>query len=215
MEKRWDILGLGAVAVDDILYLERFPRPDEKMPVQATRRQGGGLTATALVAAARHGARSAYCARLGDDDLSQYSLGELEREGVDVATVQRTPRARPYHSVILVDAPSASRVILYNTAGVEEPDDEFVSEEMVAAARSVLIEVANLLGAYRDQLVVVGGWVPELLLPGGHVGSTDVDLALDHRHLDEGSYRTIREQLLGRGYRQGRIGRSGSAKRSS
>lgn len=76
--------------------------------------------------------------------------------------------------------------------------------EMVAAARSVLIEVSNLLGAYRDQLVVVGGWVPELLLPGGHIGSTDVDLALDHRHLDEGSYRTIRELLLGRGYRQGK-----------
>jgi hypothetical protein len=76
--------------------------------------------------------------------------------------------------------------------------------EMVAAARSVLIELSNLLGAFRDQIVVVGGWVPELLMPGGHVGSTDVDLALDHRHLDEGSYRTIRELLLGRDYRQGK-----------
>jgi len=75
--------------------------------------------------------------------------------------------------------------------------------EMVAAARSVLIEVSNLLGAFRDQIVVVGGWVPELLLPGGHVGSTDVDLALDHRHLDEGSYRTTR------------IGHCASAKPSS
>ncbi|OGQ88057.1 MAG: hypothetical protein A2289_20495 [Deltaproteobacteria bacterium RIFOXYA12_FULL_58_15] len=76
--------------------------------------------------------------------------------------------------------------------------------EMVTAARSVLIELSNLLGAFRDQIVVVGGWVPELLMPGGHVGSTDVDLALDHRHLDEGSYRTIRELLLGCDYRQGK-----------
>jgi len=55
------------------------------------------------------------------------------------------------------------------------------SEEQVAAAKSVLLELARLLGEYRDDMVVVGGWVPELLLPSHpkrHVGSIDVDLAL-------------------------------------
>lgn len=76
----------------------------------------------------------------------------------------------------------------------------------VEAARSVLIELCGLLGAYRDDIVVIGGWVPELLLAGGperHVGSTDVDLALNHRTLHEASYKTIQELLLARGYRQG------------
>jgi hypothetical protein len=30
------------------------------------------------------------------------------------------------------------------------------------AARAVLIEVLNALGAMRDEIVIVGGWVPEL-----------------------------------------------------
>ena len=48
-----------------------------------------------------------------------------------------------------------------------------------AASRAVLIEVANVLGAFREHLVVVGGWVPELLFPDkGHIGSLDVDLAV-------------------------------------
>lgn len=75
--------------------------------------------------------------------------------------------------------------------------------EAVAAARSVMIELAHLLGQYRQEIVIVGGWVPDLLLPDApvhHIGSTDVDLALDHRRLQEVGYRTIHELLVGRQY---------------
>ncbi len=78
--------------------------------------------------------------------------------------------------------------------------------EAVEAARSVMIELTRMLGEYRDGIVIVGGWVPELLL--GHVGqphtgSLDVDLALDHRALGEVGYKSILQILLLRGYRQG------------
>jgi len=75
----------------------------------------------------------------------------------------------------------------------------------VEAARSVLLELSRLLGAYREHLVLVGGWVPELLLPEAeprHVGSLDIDLALDHRKLADLEYRTIHELLKLRGYEQ-------------
>jgi hypothetical protein len=36
----------------------------------------------------------------------------------------------------------------------------------VNAARSVLLELSHLLGAYRSGIVIVGGWVPGLLFPG-------------------------------------------------
>jgi len=36
--------------------------------------------------------------------------------------------------------------------------------EAVEAARSVMLELIRLLGEYRDDLVIVGGWVPDLLL---------------------------------------------------
>jgi hypothetical protein len=60
------------------------------------------------------------------------------------------------------------------------------SADQVQAARSVLLELVHLLGEYRDDIVVVGGWVPQLILPPGptlQVGSIDVDLALNHRNL--------------------------------
>lgn len=36
----------------------------------------------------------------------------------------------------------------------------------VAAARAVMLELVRLVGEYRDDMVIVGGWVPELLLAG-------------------------------------------------
>jgi hypothetical protein len=46
------------------------------------------------------------------------------------------------------------------------------------------------------------GWVPELLITQSqhqHVGSIDVDIALDHRKLKEVGYKTILQLLLARG----------------
>lgn len=81
------------------------------------------------------------------------------------------------------------------------------SEELIDAARSVMLEVIRILGEYWEDMVVVGGWVPELLLTQAeerHIGSIDVDLALNHRRFDEDGYRTIMEHLLAHGYVQGK-----------
>ena len=78
--------------------------------------------------------------------------------------------------------------------------------EGVEAAHSVLIELVHLLGEYKDDIVLIGGWVPEVLLPhqsSGHVGSMDVDLALNHQKIQDAGYKMIQELLTSRGYEQG------------
>lgn len=73
--------------------------------------------------------------------------------------------------------------------------------ELVAAAKSVLLELTRILNEYRDDIVIIGGWVPELLF-GGHIGSLDIDLALDHIKLQEAGYKSIERILLSHGYRR-------------
>src|SRR5208282_4640318 len=73
----------------------------------------------------------------------------------------------------------------------------------VQASRAVLIEVMNVLGLYRDHLILVGGWVPGLLLPNrGHMGSLDVDLAVDVRGISQYQYDTILQRLIEADYKQ-------------
>jgi hypothetical protein len=73
----------------------------------------------------------------------------------------------------------------------------------VDACRGVLIEVLTILAKDLDKLAVVGGWVPELAFPNkGHIGSLDVDLALDARKLELLAYESIRRKLADAGYQQ-------------
>jgi hypothetical protein len=81
------------------------------------------------------------------------------------------------------------------------------SDRQVEAARRVLVDLGQVLAAFMDSLVVVGGWTPDLLLPEAdepHVGSIDVDLALDATKLAEGRYAELLKLLLAtKRYRKG------------
>ncbi len=99
-----DILGLGAVAVDDLLFLDEFPEPDSKMPDPAhgtpRRRPGrqprwwppGGWAGPATTPA-----------RIGDEELSRFIIAAFEAEGVSLRHLVQAARdaAVPFH--ILMD----------------------------------------------------------------------------------------------------------------
>jgi hypothetical protein len=73
------------------------------------------------------------------------------------------------------------------------------SPRQIEAARRVLVDVGQVLASFADCLVVVGGWTPDLLLPDAdepHVGSIDVDLALDTAKLNDGRYADLVKLLL-------------------
>ncbi|HEX9780625.1 MAG TPA: nucleotidyl transferase AbiEii/AbiGii toxin family protein [bacterium] len=87
---------------------------------------------------------------------------------------------------------------------------------VTSASRSVLVELMTALGAYRDALILIGGWAPYFLLerhqrpddPFAHVGSIDIDLVVDPRRVGDPQYATIVELLRARGYRPA-LGRRG------
>ena len=115
MTSLYDVVGLGCATVDDLLYIEGYPPADVKTRVIRSERQCGGLTATALVAAARFGAKCAYGGLLGDNDLSRYVRQALHADGID--TLVDVAGASPIHSTILVDTTVHTRNIFAEIVG--------------------------------------------------------------------------------------------------
>lgn len=79
------------------------------------------------------------------------------------------------------------------------------NQDQCIACQSVLVEVIHLLGDYTDDIAVIGGWVPSLLLPGAtetHVGTMDVDIAINGEHISSEAYTTIHKILLRSKYKQ-------------
>lgn len=89
----------------------------------------------------------------------------------------------------------------------EPRHEEDYSPRQIKAARRVLVDVGQVLASFVDCLVVVGGWTPDLLLADAeepHIGSIDVDLALDTAKLTEGRYAELLKLLLDtKRYRKG------------
>src|SRR5438105_12565656 len=112
--KSFDVLGLGAVAVDDFIYVERYPPPDSKARVLGRKRNCGGLAATALITAARLGARCAYAGVLGQDELSAFAFKCLGAEGVELSHLKRISSAGPVYSNVVVDQQSGTRNIFHD-----------------------------------------------------------------------------------------------------
>ena len=157
---RIDVLGLGAVAVDDMLFLDHFPLPDSKMAIRRAERRAGGNTGTALVAARRMGGSAAYAGALGSDELSRFVLDGLTAEGVDVGSLVRTGTARPFHSTILIDTRTQTRTILYNQDNVIGASDAGPPDEIIRGARTLLVDFVGVPGMVRAARVARAAGVP-------------------------------------------------------
>lgn len=88
------------------------------------------------------------------------------------------------------------------------PSKDEYPKDIVQACFSVLLEFFTYLKPYREYIVLIGGWVPFFLTEGKaeepHVGSVDIDLALDVHRIPESGYEDILTLLERRGYRPSR-----------
>jgi ribokinase len=160
VNKRWDVLGVGCTTVDDLLYVPAYPPAEAKVAVERQERQCGGLTATALVAAARQGARCAYAGALGDDALSAFVLEALRVEGIDVSTVAAHPSAAPIHSTIIVDRSTHTRTIFFRRPPVIGPLPTAPDEEQVRAARVLFVDHYGGVATVRVQELARAAAIP-------------------------------------------------------
>ena len=160
MVERYDVLGLGCTAVDDLIYVESYPAADSKVPIHRGERQGGGLTGTALVAAARMGARCQYAGGLGSDELSQFVQQRLRDEGIGLAHLDRRDDARPVHSVIIVDESRHTRTIFFDSAGAARARVDWPPDEVIRAARVLLVDHFGIEGMIRAARVARGAGIP-------------------------------------------------------
>ena len=81
----------------------------------------------------------------------------------------------------------------------------YYGDKEVNACKSVLLELVHLLGEIKDDMVIIGGWVPSFLFPQSkepHIGSLDIDIALNFKNIPDKTYHTILNAFLKRGYIQ-------------
>jgi hypothetical protein len=86
---------------------------------------------------------------------------------------------------------------------------EGYDSQMAVEARRMCLYLATILGDLIDEVVVVGGLVPYLIINQAgaqerHVGTRDLDLGLSLALLDDERYREVSDRLRDRGFGPGK-----------
>jgi sulfofructose kinase len=139
MTKPYDVLAIGVAAVDDLLYIASYPPSNVKVSVTARERHGGGPACTAIAAVGTLQGRSAYCARLGEDELSIYIERLLQQKHVDTTHIIRDSGAAPYHSCIVVDL-HGNRNVFYDASMFRPLTSDSLADSLILSAELVLLD---------------------------------------------------------------------------
>lgn len=200
MSRPFHVLGFGALAIDDIIYVDRA-LSSGKGKVTKRAMDHGGNVATALVAIARLGGRAAFIGWLNDQPSNDVGGLQLARDGVDTSLAPRAAGSLPIRSVITVD-PDGDRFIAYDDdvlhgTSLTLPDDVLAqapvllidgysthSEAVVARARalglSVVADIEWTIGAATDRIMAL---TDHLVLPlafgQAYTGQTAPEAVLD------------------------------------
>ena len=100
----------------------------------------GGQTASAMAACARLGWKARYIGTFGGDDLGALGQGSLRAAGVDISCCRIVEEATNQFAVILVDAGSGSRTVLWDRHPALATEPSTVPLNAVTSGRVLLVD---------------------------------------------------------------------------
>src|SRR5262249_15494181 len=145
--KSFDVVTLGLNSIDLVTVVAEYPASNTKQRLQRFARLPGGQMATASAVCARLGWRAAYIGVFGDDDLGQLSQESLTNEGVNVQASWTARGATNQFAVIIVDARSGARTVLWDRHPALRIDPSAISRATVEAGRLVIVDCQETAAA--------------------------------------------------------------------
>jgi len=103
------VIGIGVSCLDQLVRWRDMKAPVLGNEIVGYDVQGGGMAATAMVAAARLGCRAEYWGAVGDDWSADLILRGLADEGVDTQSVVRVPGKTGPLMIVCIDGPTGER----------------------------------------------------------------------------------------------------------
>jgi sugar/nucleoside kinase (ribokinase family) len=143
----FDVAGFGLNSIDLLAVVAEYPPSNSKQRLQRFMHMPGGQIGTALTACARLGLKATYIGSFGSDPLGTMSRQSLVEAGIDVSGARTVAGATNQFAVILVDARSGERTVLWD----RHPDLTFevhdIRRDAVTAGRMLIVDCHETAGA--------------------------------------------------------------------
>ena len=159
----FDVVALGLNSVDFVALVKAFPERNSKQRLEEFVRLPGGQMATAAAVCARLGWRARYIGSFGDDDLAEIGRTSLTDESVDVSAAWNVSGATSQFAVVIVDATTGERTVLWNRhAGLTIAPAQ-LSREAVTSGRMLLVDCHETSAATQAARFARQAGIPTVL----------------------------------------------------
>jgi sulfofructose kinase len=156
----FDVVGFGLNSIDLVAVVAEHPSGNSKQRLQRFARLPGGQIATAMVTCARLGLRASYIGSFGDDDLGDLSRKSLTSEGVDVSASRTVTGAATQFAIIVVDARSGERTVLWDRDPALAMDPASLPQEAIKAARMAIVDCYETAAAAQVARIARNAGIP-------------------------------------------------------
>lgn len=144
---KYDVVGIGDVAYDNLCIVERYPEEDGSSHILEMHNQGGGCCATALVAASRLGFSTAFIGNTGDDEAGRQIRETFVQDNVSIEGVDIIEGRRSSLGFVMIDPVKSTRTKFPYRNNL--PDIAWTEEkyELIRNARIIHIDSTNINNA--------------------------------------------------------------------
>jgi sugar/nucleoside kinase (ribokinase family) len=150
-------------SVDLVAVVAEYPESDTKQRLQRFARLPGGQIATALTVCARLGCKSRYVGSFGDDELGRFSRESLVREGIDLTASRTVAGATNQFAIVLVDARSGRRTVLWDRHPALSMEPAMVPREAVTSGRILIVDCYETAAAAQAARYARAAGIPTIV----------------------------------------------------
>jgi sulfofructose kinase len=137
-----EIVGIGLAVVDHVMAVPEFPSREGVINSTQYQVQGGGMVATALVAAQRLGVSTEFWGRVGDDENGHAILRELKASGVGTSQMHVVPNGKTGVSFVMVKASNGERSFVVHPQKNLFVDLKNLNLDRIKKAKVLLIDAS-------------------------------------------------------------------------
>lgn len=159
----FDVAGLGLNSIDLVAVVAEYPASNSKHRLQRFARLPGGQIATALTVCARLGWKTRYIGSFGDDMLGELSRQSLTSEGVDVSASRIVPGATNQFAIVLVDARSGDRTVLWDRHPSLTMLPAHVPPEAATSGRMLIVDCHETAAATQAARLAHQSGIPTVI----------------------------------------------------
>ncbi len=157
---KYDIVGVGDAAYDNLCIVENYPEEDGSTHILEMHNQGGGCCATALVAASRLGFSTAFIGNTGDDYAGKQIRDTFIQDNVSIEGVDIIKGRRSSLGFVMIDPVKSTRTKFPYRNNL--PDIIWTEEkyELIRNARIIHIDSTNISNAMTAARIARQAGVP-------------------------------------------------------